>query len=168
MCRVLIDEASLSDLRNQFGLVLLMRQLTLILFNYLAMHVLPLAFLHVKPLLPWLTSLINNRDKTTYVHASTISFHIFICELHILSRSRLCRQLQKHIGFQIDTLPKYTSNWLLHDLDYIGFTEIRCQHRPLSFGVWRVHASKFYKSNASICSITSWTGYLGFSDVALS
>ena len=52
MCRVLIDEASLSDLRNQFGLVLLMRQLTLILFNYLAMHVLPLAFLHVKPLLP--------------------------------------------------------------------------------------------------------------------
>ena len=59
MCRVLIDEASLSDLpvkkqsclRNQFGLVLLMRQLTLILFNYLAMHVLPLYFLHVKPLL---------------------------------------------------------------------------------------------------------------------
>ena len=32
-------------------------------------------------------------DKTTHVHASIISFHLFTCKLHILSCSKLCRQL---------------------------------------------------------------------------
>jgi len=62
-------------------------------------------------------------EKTTYVHASTISFHLFTCELHIPSCYR-----QMHIGFQIGTPSKYTNNWLPHDPDYIGFTKIRCQH----------------------------------------
>ena len=56
----------------------------------------------------------------------------------------------------------------LHNSNYIGFVKIRCQHRPLSFGVWKTHALKLYKSGASICSITSWTWDLSFSYVALS
>jgi len=40
---------------------------------------------------------------------------------------------QMYIGFQIDTLSKYTNNWLLHDSDYIGFAKIRCQQA----GSWR-------------------------------
>ena len=107
-------------------------------------------------------------EKTTYVHASAISFHLFTCELHTPSCYRLRRQLQMHIGFQIGTPSKYTNNRLPHDLDYIGFTKIRCQCRLPSFGVWRVYASKLRKSNGSICSITSWTGDFVFSDVAIS
>ena len=82
----------------------------------------------------WLTES-SPCDKTMYMHASTISFHLFTCELHILSRSRLCWQLQKHIGFQISTLPKYTNNRLLHDSDYIGFTKIRCQQFSTSTSI---------------------------------
>jgi len=39
---------------------------------------------------------------------------------------------------------------------------------PPSFGVWRLHASKLYKSNVSICLITSWTWDLSFSNTVLS
>ena len=57
------------------------------------------------------------------------------------------------------------SRW---SLDYIRFTKIWCQHRPPSFEVWRVHASKLCKSNASICLITKWTWDFGFCGTALS
>lgn len=50
----------------------------------------------------------------------------------------------------------------------MGFSKIWCQHKPLSFGVWKVHVSKFCKSKTSILwqckQLTAYTSTLALSE----
>ena len=78
--------------------------------------------------------MIFSRDMTTYVHASLISFLLLLSRVNsiCLHAPDSISNFQKHIGFQIGTLPKFINNRLLHDSDYIRFIKIRCQQYPIS------------------------------------
>ena len=66
--------------------------------------------------------------------------------------SRLSVSSATAVIFQVNT-----NSQLLCNSTYIGFTKIRCQHRPPSFGVWRLHTSKLCESITSIHRFTSNT-----------
>jgi len=80
-------------------------------------------------------------DKTTHVHASIISFHLFTCKLHILSCSKLCRQLRNAYG-----LPDWYSIQIHQQPIASRFRLHRVCQNPVSTG-WLVTIRHSISSN---------------------
>ena len=149
------------------------------LFNYLAMHVLPLAFLYTKLPLPWLASTINNkiiRQGANHIWLRN-TLGVMYC-MHVLLASCLpCLYVwisnKQASGFINNNLwlPAFILTQIA-DCFIIPITSDLSKSGvntgPPNFEVWRLQASKLCESITSIHMLTLWTEHLGFSNTVLS